>query len=246
MSKSTEFRVKINPALLLWARQTMGISRAGAAKNTHLEERYLERAERGQQALLYEELGRLAKIYRRPYTFFMLSEPPAEKPFPTDFRSVGSKGPESLGEKVILAIRKARRLAISAVELREAMGSPVPKFLLRAELSESADTIAQRVRAQLPLDFLYEKSSADSRFERAATLLEDMGILVFRLNIGQDDVRGFSLTDEAMPVVVVKKSDDVQARLFTLFHELGHILLRQGGVCDLSDSQPIHRHVKIV
>jgi Zn-dependent peptidase ImmA (M78 family) len=53
----------------------------------------------------------------------------------------------------------------------------------------------------------------------------------------QNGLRGFSLLDEAVPVIVVRRSskDAPSIKLFTLMHELAHILLRHGGMCDLKD-----------
>ena len=47
------------------------------------------------------------------------------------------------------------------------------------------------------------------------------------------EMRGFSLTQRPFPVIAVNSRDAVTARIFTLFHELGHILIGDGGLCDL-------------
>jgi Zn-dependent peptidase ImmA (M78 family) len=45
------------------------------------------------------------------------------------------------------------------------------------------------------------------------------------------EARGFSLNGGALPAVVVNSSDAVQAKIFTLFHELAHLGLKTPGVC---------------
>ena len=42
-----------------------------------------------------------------------------------------------------------------------------------------------------------------------------------------EDARGFSLTEVEPFVIVVNESDAPNAKIFTLFHEYGHILLNQ-------------------
>ena len=46
-----------------------------------------------------------------------------------------------------------------------------------------------------------------------------------------EDSRGFSLADQEPLAVVVNASDSTNARIFTLFHEYGHLLLKIPGIC---------------
>ena len=65
--------------------------------------------------------------------------------------------------------------------------------------------------------------------------VNSLGVAVFQLSLPQDNLRGFSILDETMPVIVIKKSGEQSTvKIFTLFHELGHILLNEGGFCDIS------------
>jgi len=61
--------------------------------------------------------------------------------------------------------------------------------------------------------------------------LERVNVLTFQMKMPVEDARGFSIPDLQPLVVVVTSSDSVQARIFTLMHEYGHILLRNPGVC---------------
>jgi Zn-dependent peptidase ImmA (M78 family) len=72
-------------------------------------------------------------------------------------------------------------------------------------------------------------------------LLENNGILVFQISITMNkEIRGFSLIDENVPAIVLRRSDETSAKIFTLFHELAHLLLREGGICDLEESDISH------
>jgi Zn-dependent peptidase ImmA (M78 family) len=51
------------------------------------------------------------------------------------------------------------------------------------------------------------------------------------------EVRGFSLNGGPVPIIVVSSSDSVLARIFTLFHELAHLLLNSVGMCLPSPDQ---------
>jgi Zn-dependent peptidase ImmA (M78 family) len=61
--------------------------------------------------------------------------------------------------------------------------------------------------------------------------LEDAGILVFFIPLGQASCRGFSVWDERAPLIAVNTAWNPEARIFTLFHELGHLLTRTDSAC---------------
>jgi Zn-dependent peptidase ImmA (M78 family) len=62
--------------------------------------------------------------------------------------------------------------------------------------------------------------------------MDASGILVFILQIGSDDVRGFSAWDDRAPLIVANSSRvSPAARIFTLVHELGHLYTRQDAAC---------------
>jgi Zn-dependent peptidase ImmA (M78 family) len=50
-----------------------------------------------------------------------------------------------------------------------------------------------------------------------------------------EETRGFSLTEGDIPVIVLNEKDSIRARIFSLFHEYGHLLLDKGGLCDMKE-----------
>jgi Zn-dependent peptidase ImmA (M78 family) len=62
--------------------------------------------------------------------------------------------------------------------------------------------------------------------------LDDRDILVFQLEIGPDEVRGFSAWEPTAPMVALNINRvSPAARVFTLGHELGHLALRLDAAC---------------
>jgi Zn-dependent peptidase ImmA (M78 family) len=49
------------------------------------------------------------------------------------------------------------------------------------------------------------------------------------------DARGFSIAERPLPAVVANNADPVAARSFTIVHELVHVAMREGGICDLAN-----------
>ena len=54
---------------------------------------------------------------------------------------------------------------------------------------------------------------------------------MFALQLGPEGIRGFSFSDEVTPVISVNTAYNRGARIFTAFHELGHLTLRSESVC---------------
>ena len=63
--------------------------------------------------------------------------------------------------------------------------------------------------------------------------IEDMGISVYVEPLGHDDFRGLSVFFNDFPAIVIDQHEKhVGARIFTLFHEYAHLLIRQTGISD--------------
>ena len=62
--------------------------------------------------------------------------------------------------------------------------------------------------------------------------------------VSTDEMRGFSLSGELMPVIAISRADRPRGKIFTLLHELVHVAMRHSGLCDLSrdSSQPEERY----
>jgi Zn-dependent peptidase ImmA (M78 family) len=62
---------------------------------------------------------------------------------------------------------------------------------------------------------------------------ETWNILVFHTRgVLLEEMRGFSLSESQLPVIVLNAKDTPRGRVFTLMHEFVHLMLNQGGVCD--------------
>jgi len=68
------------------------------------------------------------------------------------------------------------------------------------------------------------------------TALESHGVLVFQTSrVDLDEARGFSIAERPLPVVVVNGGDPPNGRVFSMLHELVHVALRSGGICDMEE-----------
>ena len=60
--------------------------------------------------------------------------------------------------------------------------------------------------------------------------LYEVGVFVFKDAFRQDDYCGFSIYDPELPVIYVNSSRSATRQIFTLFHELGHLLHETSGL----------------
>jgi len=243
---SKSFNVSVEPAVLVWARESIGMGIDEVVRKikgitiTTIKE---WENKSGVAKPTFAQIETLSKIYRRPLSAFLLPAPPKEPPSPKDFRTLPSEEKLSLKPKTHLAIRKARRFQYSAAELIKELGAESKKLSIKANLSDNPETLAEKVKIQFGIKEFTRLTSSTKEIalDEWIKLLENNGILVFQISITMNkEIRGFSLIDEAVPAIVLRRSDETSAKIFTLFHELAHLLLWEGGICDLEESDILH------
>jgi Zn-dependent peptidase ImmA (M78 family) len=235
-----DIHIEISKKVLVWARESLALNRSQAAEKSGISVKRLIQLEENDNKITLDELKELSKVYKRTIATLLLKEPPKEKSLPKDRRTIDSKELGNFHEKSIMAIRKARALSHSYIELKEELGFKIPKFKFLASIEDQPQKVAIALRQFLNLDELREIKNINHALEGYIERVESMGIAVFQLSLNQDNLRGFSLTDEAIPIIGLKRGGEpATAKIFTLFHELGHIILNEGGLCDLSDKTSI-------
>jgi len=228
--------IKVNHQVLVWARESLAITRNQASEKTGISPKRLAQLEEGDKLPSIEELKEFSKAYKRTIATLLLSKPPEEKPLPKDRRTIDSAELDNFHEKTIMAVRKARALAQSFIELKQELGFEMLIFKFSASMSEEPKAVASRLRQEWKLDELREIKNINDALMAYIEKVESQGIIIFQLSLTQDKLRGFSITNEVVPIIGIKGGGEPPtAKIFTLFHEVGHILLNEGGFCDLSE-----------
>ena len=236
MAKRIEAIVK--PEMLVWARESARLDIETAARKVPVPPARLKLWERGEARPTIIQLRKLGKAYKRPIAVFYLPEPPSEFQAMRDFRRLpgGTRSRES--PELVFEIRNARNRRDLALELVNAIGEELPDFSLAASLSDDPERLAGEIREFLRVDVndQIKWQHGYKSFNNWRAALEDAGVLVFQASdVKVGETRGFSISDVPLPVIVVNIKDSVNGRIFTLFHELAHIILREGGMCDLHE-----------
>jgi Zn-dependent peptidase ImmA (M78 family) len=89
---------------------------------------------------------------------------------------------------------------------------------------------------------MFRSSTRGGRIGPATTIasgdppLEAKDILVFQFTgVRPKQMLGFSLSFDQLPVIAVNRKLKANGRVFTLLHELAHLLIGESGVCDLAE-----------
>lgn len=233
----TSQEISVESSVLKWARETIGKSIEDVARRLDLSENVVERWERGEKRPTLKQLRELSKFYKRPLAAFFLAAPPAEAPMPTDFRTLPRKVKKPFSEKTLLAMRRARRLQSLTRDLNRSLDRESRVEIGRATLADNSATLASQAREHLRVAIEEQWQWNDEAIALAQWKrhVEECGVLVFELPFPIEEGRAFSFADSDQPVIALNSNDSRNGRIFSLFHEYGHLLLGQSGICDLSE-----------
>lgn len=229
----------VEPHVLKWARRSAGVTVEEAARNASVDvHRYVGWEEPGGEHPTMAKLRSLADMFKRPLSILLLPEPPVEREPMTDYRRPPGDEPAPLSRQLRLQIRRAYERHENALALYRDIGEVPPQFHSVADLADDPDEVAERIRQLVNVDLATQSSWATRRdaFLAWRDAIEQVGVLVFQVShVDEQEVDGFSITDRLLPVIAVNRKHSESRRIFTLFHELTHVLLRAESLCDMSE-----------
>ena len=224
--------VPISASVLVWARDEAGLTEADLAERIKLPVEDIEAWEAGSALPTKGQFSKLVKELRRPSAVFFLPEPPVAAGMPTSLRSAPALAGRKLGPSEARQIRWARRLQeLMSWILRDEQREPVDLALYSTQADPTAAAAIERVRSDVAVDEQMSWKSSSEAFRAWRGCLEDQNVLVLQLNMGKHNIRGFGVWDDHAPLVAVNTAYHPTARIYTLFHEVGHLLTRTDAAC---------------
>jgi len=247
MSRATY--VPITGAVLEWARREAGFTVASLAMKIQVSPSDISAWEAESAQPNKTQFGKLLAALRRPSALFFADSPPASAPLRASFRRAsGEYGTASVSE--FGPLQTARRYQQVAEWLYEEMPDvrvpAISSFVAKTRVNPA--TVAKQVRLASKLNFAQQtnyKTYADALKGWRKAAEDNLGVLVFYMQFPREarTTRGFSLPSDTAPVVVLNTAFIEQARIFTLFHEIAHLILQDAMVCDIwgtSDTASTH------
>jgi len=235
-------RVEVAPAVLRWARERSSVAPERFSKNSLNVDLW----ESGDRQPTLKQLEKFAAVTNTPIGQLLLPEPPTvEVPIP-DLRTIGSRGVLQPSQNLIAAIEDCeRRQDWYHTYARQTRLDPVD---LVASCTTETPTID--AAALLHSNVAFDVTDRGNSWTDALTVLreefEGLGILVMMSGVigsntsrplDVEEFRGFALSDPLAPVVFVNAADSKAAQLFTLAHEVAHLLLGASAISDISLDQ---------
>jgi len=226
-------KVRINPELLVWARETAGLQRSHIARACSTSENAVAAWEEGSDSPTFRQLEDLARKASRPLSALFLPDPPPEPPLPEDFRVRPSREPGVFEAGTLAAFREARFLAAQTAELLDTLNSQLSMRLPGFSTEDDPETLGSefRIRSSISVEDQLNWKSKYAALDAWRSMLFDLGVLVFQFPISSIDARGFSIEEPNVGVVgVSNKREDPVARCFSILHEVCHLCLSKPGV----------------
>ena len=219
-------RAPINPAILEWALKDLNLSVNEFAQKVKVKPEQVNSWLSGESEPTYKQLENIAyKILKLPLAAFFLAEPPEHLTIKRKFRTL----PEYLlyltTYKTRIAIKLADFYKSALYELFGTNPSTEPIFRkIKLSIEQNPAKAAQQLRNEFEISIELQMKFLNgyNAFNYYRDILEKKGIYLFQLQLEGD--RGFCLLDNEFPIIVVNSSDSINSKIFTLFHELMHIL----------------------
>ncbi len=250
---------EVNPEIVVWARETAGLSLEEAARKLNFRNsskssavKKLTLIERGEKKPTRPQLLKMAGQYRRPLLTFYLSKPPQKSNRGVDFRTLPQSEhtpEEALLDALIREIR-ARQSMVRVIMEDEDEAEPLP-FVGSHRMEDGRAAILESLQALLGLDATAYRAQRDASaaFDLLRRRAEDAGIFVllkgdlgnYVTELNTIIFRGFSIADEVAPFIVINDRDARPAWSFTLLHETVHLLLGHTGVSGSSADTEVER-----
>ena len=223
----------INPEILKWARERSGYKAKEIADVFGKDVSIINDWESGERSLTYVQLETLADKYKRPIAIFFFPEPP-EEPNIAENLAFRSSDNEQLEPRIHILLRQAYARQLSLMELNLGRNPSKKKIFrdLQARSTDSVTALAQKTRTYLDID-VNTQSDWDNAREALANwrdYVEEVGIFIFKEAFQDDSIDGFCLVHDEFPVIYLNNSKPPVRQIFSLFHELGHILLGESDI----------------
>jgi Zn-dependent peptidase ImmA (M78 family)/transcriptional regulator with XRE-family HTH domain len=238
----------INHIILSWARETAELSVETAAQKLQIQDG--KKASSEDKLLTYENgtvapsrsmLLKMAKVYRRPILTFYLDKPPRIGDRGEDFRTLPDSfvGEENVYVDVLIRGIKARQSVVRETIIDEDEEIKL-EFVGKSTVDQGVQHFTKTLQDILNFD-LYEfraQPSYRDAFKLLRHRAEEAGVFVllqgnlgsYHTNIGVKAFRGYALSDDIAPFIIINDQDAKSAWSFTLFHEMVHLALGQTGI----------------
>ena len=222
--KKESNRFHVHPLVLKTLRESAGMSPDDIAQKLKITKEKVIAIEEGEASFTMLQIKKLADIYHRPLAAFLMDSPPQLPFILTDYRINREK---KLTPQVYLAQRRAYYLSSKIAEL-SGKRSQMPLFAEALKANE----LAHEFRKNMDMILIKSQKTEDTLNNYKKMLEEKLLISIIEYPFNADDVRAFCISSD-ISIIVLNENDKSEIKLFSLFHEICHLLRRTSGICSI-------------
>lgn len=228
-------KAKINPIILKWWREELNLDISLVAERLGKNINVLESWENWEDYPTMKQLEKIANVYKTHISVFYLFDKPEKLKPKINYRGIEITINPETRYRLEMNIAEAVQRKNIATELYDALWI-TPKALPKIDISLWVEKVAEIIR-----NFLWPKSpintmtfSWKSSYEILKfwkNCIEDKDIIVSQtsvnthLGLDVSVIRGFCIAKEWIPIIVLNSKDSPLWKIFTILHELTHILI---------------------
>ena len=230
----------VNPKVLRKCREQIGLSLSDVKKKVPK----ITAIEQEEWKPTFKQLDTLSELYKVPRWVFTSESLPEQYQFNKNFsfRKFANNYEEIFSHteirRVTAMVERFRNLVL---ELREDMDEPVEPFDPPAlESDATASSVATQVREWLKC------AGKNFDFREWKEKLEEKNIFIFTTSkylgwshVSEGRFRGLAIYHSILPIIIINNSDTKKAQIFSLFHELGHLLRKKSEIDEWEDNNQI-------
>lgn len=215
-------KIRVPSALLRKLRQNAGYTEEEVARKLGVKVDKITKVEHEEDSFTLTQLKKLTEIYKVPLTAFFSDDIPDVPSLP-DYRINRDR---RLGPDVFIAIRKAKYLS-EEIEALSGKKSEIPSFP-----EAPPEELARMFREYLKIKPTESTNPLETLSYYKRLLSNALKIIIIEYPLKADDVRAFSMR-LGISIIVLNESDRPQIKLFSLLHEIAHLLKGNNGICSL-------------
>lgn len=243
--------VIVRPEVIRWAQERSGVA------YEELQKRFpkFDLWESGKAMPTLRQLTDLAKKTLTPLGYFFLPEPPEDKlPIP-DFRTVDNEPVQRPSPNLLETVQTMQRRQGWMRDYLIEQGEPPLAFVGSVSLTDEVNATAAKMRELLDVsdDWAQHHTTWTAALSAFCRAVDKAGVIVVSNSVvgnnnhrklDTNEFRGFVLSDEYAPLVFINSADAKAAQMFTVAHEVAHLLVGKGGVFNFRDFLPIDNAVE--
>lgn len=219
----------VNGGIIRWAREYYHMDEMTAATAIGIDVERYKNWESGQEHPTYAMLKKISNVFRKPSAVFFFPVPPEIPSINGELRTLPHSIVDRFSKNIIIQYEKAR---VQQMSLRELYGHRDSLLQHPEQLPTDISALCGFLRDKMMFPVAAQKARKNTKvvFEVFREKFYELGIYVFKDSFRDETISGLCVFDKEYPVIVINNAMSFARQIFTMFHELYHLLSETSGV----------------